>query len=55
MKIKYKYYFIMFHEGLHLYLFGERGFHVVSVSGEKMANKSIRAKKQLFYKLYVVI
>lgn len=25
----------MFHEGLHLYLFGEREFHVVSVSGEK--------------------
>ena len=25
----------MFHEGLNLYLFGERGFHVASVSGEK--------------------
>lgn len=45
----------MFNEGLHFYLFGERGFHVVSVSGEKIANKFIRAEKQLFYKLYVVI
>ena len=35
MKIKNKYYFIMFHEGLNLYLFGERGFHVASVTGEK--------------------
>jgi len=26
----------MFHEGLNLYLFSERGFHVVSVSGEKI-------------------
>ena len=25
----------MFHEGLNLYLFGDRGFHVASVSGEK--------------------
>ena len=45
MKIKYKYYFIMFHERLNLYLFNESGFHFVSVYEDKNGKQIYQCQK----------